>query len=309
MDQRHAPEPRRGEEAGRVAERPAADRNQWFVASRPHAGQLARRLLDDRQPLRGLAFREHDLLDRPAVGREAFGDRSPRGRPGTRLGDEDRAPGLGVAERGANLRGRDPLADYDVPARRVGPQEDGAGAGHWLRARARSRGELIDPIDEGPHLRRAVEPMTCRVEPLALPGEAADRPDRIAPGDERPDVRAPTKSLGEDLRPAVEPDREAAAVQRPPVPGVHDRAAAGRHDPPDRRLRIGRPEILDRRPFHRPEGRLALLGKDLRDLAAGRALDRLVEVDVRGVVAMGEPPPDGALAAAGQPDEHDVHRS
>ena len=49
------------------------------------------------------------------------------------------------------------------------------------------------------------------------------------------------------------------------------------------------------------------LGEDLRDRPAGRLLDRLVEVDERRAVAMGEPPPDGALAAAGQPDEDDVH--
>ncbi len=150
--------------------------------------------------------------------------------------------------------------------------------------------------------------MPGRVEPLALLGKTADRPDRVAAGDQWPDIRAPAETLGEDLRPAVEPDREAAAVERPAVPRVHDRAAACGDDPTNRRLRVGRTQTGDGSPLHRPEDGLALLGEDLRDLPAGRSLDRFVEVDVGGVVAMGEPPPDGALAAAGQPDEHDVHR-
>ncbi len=106
--------------------------------SGPDAGQLARRVLDNPEALRGLALRQHDLLDRPAVGREAFGDRCPRGRPGTRLGDEDRAPGLGVTERGAYLRGRDPLAEDDV---RRSPCRPGGG-----RRRRWSRGSEPGPV-------------------------------------------------------------------------------------------------------------------------------------------------------------------
>ncbi len=49
VDERHASEPGRGEEARRVAERSAADRDDRFVAFRPNAGQLSGRLLDDRR--------------------------------------------------------------------------------------------------------------------------------------------------------------------------------------------------------------------------------------------------------------------
>jgi hypothetical protein len=217
-----------------------------------------------------------------------------------------------VAERGSHFRCRDSLAEDNVSARRVGAEEHRAAARRPIATRLRrghaTRGELVDPIHERPHLRRAVEPVARRVEPLALPGEGPDGPDRVAAGDERADVRAAAKALGEHLRPAVEPDWQAASIQGPAVPRVDDRAAPGGDDATDRWLGVWRPEVLDRRPFHRPECGLALLGEDLRDLPAGSPLDRLVEIDVRRVVAMGEPPPDGALAAAWQPDENDVHR-
>ena len=67
------------------------------------------------------------------------------------------------------------------------------------------------------------------VEPLAPRGQVADRPDRVAPADQRPDVRRAAQALGKDLRPAVEPDAvRSAAIERPAVARIDDRAATGR---------------------------------------------------------------------------------
>ena len=57
----------------------------------------------------------------------------------------------------------------------------------------------------------------------------------------------------------------------------------------------------------RAEGGLAFLLEDLRDAPPGARLDLLVEVDERDVVALRQASPDDALAAAGEPDEDDVH--
>ena len=187
----------------------------------------------------------------------------------------------------------------DVPAeedRRIGVAGD-------------PRHQLVDPLDDRGQLGDAVQPVGGRVEPLAIAGEIADRAHRVAPDDQRPDVRRATQPLGEDLGPDVEPDRDAAAVQRPAVARVDDGAAAGRDDAPHVRPDVGRAEVVDGLALERPERRLAALGEDLRDRLAGGLLDRVVEVDERRPVAMGEPPPDGALAAAREPDEDDVHRS
>ena len=116
------------------------------------------------------------------------------------------------------------------------------------------------------------------------------------------------QSLGEDLGPAVQPDRRPAAVERPSVARIDDRAATGRDHPADVGRRVGRTEVGDGRPLERSEGGLALLLEDVRDRSPRSGLDALVEVDERRAVAIGEPAPDDALAAAGQSDEYDVHR-
>ena len=76
----------------------------------------------------------------------------------------------------------------------------------------------------------------------------------------------------------------------------------------DRRVRIGRTQVGDGLSLEPSEGRLALVGEELRDRAAGPRLDALVEVDERRPVPCREPTADDALAAPGQADQHDVHR-
>ncbi len=44
------------------------------------------------------------------------------------------------------------------------------------------------------------------IEPLPALGEVADGPDRVASDDQRAHVRRAAQTLGEHLRPAVEPD-------------------------------------------------------------------------------------------------------
>ncbi len=146
------------------------------------------------------------------------------------------------------------------------------------------------------------------VEPLTLRGQVAQGPDRVAAGDQRPDVRGAAQALGEDLRATIEPDRGPAAVERPPVARVDDGAATGRDHAPDVGLRVGRAEVDDGRPFERPERRLAVLGEDRRDRSTGGRLDPLVEVDQRRAMAVGQPSTDDRLATPREPDEDDVHR-
>ena len=106
-------------------------------------------------------------------------------------------------------------------------------------------------------------------------------PDRVAAGDERPDVGGAAQALGEDLGPAIEPDRGPVPVERPAIARVDDRAAARRDHAPDIGGRIGGAEVGDRRAFQRPKGRLPVLGEDVGDRPPGRRLDPLVEVDER----------------------------
>ena len=61
-------------------------------------------------------------------------------------------------------------------------------------------------------------------------------------------------------------------------------------------------------PLVAAETRLTIVGEDVGDRLAGASLDHVVEIDEGGIVTMGEPPPDGALAAAWKPDEDDVHQ-
>ncbi len=94
MDDRHTAEPESGEEPRSVAERTATDRHQGLAPLDPEARQLASRVLDDRQPLRRLAFAAGRLVDL-APGPTQRGDERPADEPpGGRLGDDDRPSGL-----------------------------------------------------------------------------------------------------------------------------------------------------------------------------------------------------------------------
>ena len=137
-----------------------------------------------------------------------------------------------------------------------------------------------------------------RVEPFAPRTKLADRADRIAARHQRPDVWRAAQALGEDLGPAVEPDRRPAAIQRPSVARIDDRPATGRDHPADVGRGIGRAEVGDGRPLERPEGGLAVLLEDLRDRPPGARFDALVDIDERRGVAIRQAPPDDALAAA-----------
>ena len=146
------------------------------------------------------------------------------------------------------------------------------------------------------------------VEPLPPRSEIAERADRIPARDQRPHVHRAAQPLREDLRTAVQPHAGPVAVERPAVARIHDRAATGRDDAPNLRVGVRRPEIRDGSAFHGPKGRLAVLLEDPRDRAPVLVFDPLVEIDERGPVPVGEALAHDALAAAGQSDDHDVHR-
>ena len=157
-------------------------------------------------------------------------------------------------------------------------------------------------------LRHAVDADRRRgVEPLTLRGKVAHRPDRVPADDQRPHVGGAPQPLGEHLRASVEPDREPPAVQGPAVAWIDDGPAAGRHHARDAGRPVGRTKVVNDRSLVRAEGGLALLLEDVRDAPPGARLDLLVEVDERDVVALRQASADDALAAAGEPDEDDVH--
>ena len=226
------------------------------------------------------------------------------GRPGPGLGHEDGPPCAQPLERVARRIDGDPLAEGQPTDRRDRPQQ----GGRVLDGRP---GQVaLDRIEDRPHVGDAADPQVGRgVEPLAPGGQVAQAPDRIAAGDQRPDVRGATQSLGEDLRSAIEPDRATTAEQGPPVARIDDGPAAAGDDPADGVVGVRWTEPGDRGSLHRPEGRLAVLLEDRRDRASLGLLDDLVEVDVARAVALREASSDDALAAPGQPDEHEVHQS
>ena len=307
MDDRHAAQPGRGQEPGRVAERAAADRDERLAAFDAESGQLAGRVLDDRQALGGLALRQEDGSTVPTGLAQPAAIRSPTAAqaPGSLTRIARRAP-----ERGQLLgqrRGRDPVADDDPPDRRLGAQEHRAGAGPGRRAVV---GEPRSIASTTPWTSATPDWWTRRPRRTARAGcrgrgsPRSGRGRRRAAGRVGQRRRRWARTSGRPSSQIAQP----AAVERPAVARVDDRAAAGRDDTPDLGRPVGRSEGGDRAPLAGPEPGLALLGEDLRDRPAGRRLDALVEVDEGRAVAVRQPPPDRALAAAGQPDEDDVHR-
>ena len=246
-----------------------------LAAVRPQAGELPRRSLDDRQPLRVLALGQHDPLDRQPSAARAADSASPAAAqaPGSETRIARRAPM--PAQRRRDLDGRDPRAEHDVAGDRVGPEEHGAG-----RPRGSRGGELVDPVDQARHLGRAVQPLAGGVEPRPVPGELADRPDRVA---------ALRRAAGRSGCGGVA-GRGPRAGRRARSAGGHGRGPSGcaGRSPPRRRSRsrAGRP---DRRlPARaRPRLRARAPGTPARRRprrSAGSApavglLDRLVEVD------------------------------
>ena len=305
MDDRHAAQVRRGQEPGRVAQRTAADGDQRLAPLDPQARELTRGGLDDGQSLGILALRQEDPLGRPAGSGQAVREHLAHGRPGPGLGDEDRAPSRQALEGIDDGVSGDPIAEDEAADRRLRVEERGPAG----RDRRRELLEAaVERLDDAVHLGHARAPDgRRRIEPFALAREVADGPDRVASRHEWTGVGRPAQPLGEDLRPSIQPDRGAAPVEAPAVARIDDRAAAGRHDPPDRRVGIGVAKVRHGSPLERPEGRLAILGEDLRDRPARGRFDPLVEIDEGRPMTLGQALADHALAAAGQTDQDDVH--
>ena len=218
---------------GRIAERAAADRDDGLVALHPEARQLARGGLDDRQPLGRLALGQAGRArpSQPPAARSA-GERRADGRPRPGLGDEDRP----AAPQPAQCLGRRRPRRCRRPMQRRARSGVGraAGASSPEGRRGASRSSIASTTTASTSVtppsrdaRRGVEPLPARRR-----GREACRSDR---GRRRAGGRAATAAepLGQHLRPAVEPDRRAAAVQRPAIAWIHDRAAAGRDDAAD----------------------------------------------------------------------------
>ena len=129
----------------------------------------------------------------------------------------------------------------------------------------------------------------------------------MAAGDERPHVGAPSKAARQDFGRAVQPDGEAAAVQQPAVARIDYGTAARGDDPAQLRFRVRRPKRQHRLAFVAAEAGFALRGKDGRHGVARLALHEIVEVDERRSVALRQTASNGGLAAAGEPDEDEVH--
>ena len=203
-------------------------------------------------------------------------------------------------ERAAHGVRRDALAERQLadPCRGV---EERRGLRH-------ARGDQpLDGLHDARQLGHAVHPVGRRVEPLPRRRELADPADRVAALHQRSHVGRAAQPLAEDLGTDVEPDRHAAPVEQPAIARVDDGPAAGRDHPPQVRAGIGRAQRGDGVLLQAPERRLAVGREDLGDPAAGLVLDLVVEIDERRPVARGDPPPDGALPAARQADQDEVH--
>ena len=112
LDERDAAKVGRGEEPGRVTERAPSDRDQRLTAFDPPPGELARRLLDDRQPLCVLTLGKEELFDGPPAVRQAVRDGLAGRRQCAGLRDEDRAPGPEALERLVDRLDRLSLAQH-----------------------------------------------------------------------------------------------------------------------------------------------------------------------------------------------------
>ncbi len=129
-DPGHAPEVRRGQEPRRVAERPAADRDQRVAPLDAQAGELARRLADDRELLRRLARRAASPR-RPASRAPAAPRRRPPRTPTMRRAPR-RAPLAGPRGGGARRSRRRPRCPRRDRPRRSASTRGGAS---WPPAR------------------------------------------------------------------------------------------------------------------------------------------------------------------------------
>ena len=148
LDPGHAPQVRGGEEARRIAERAAADRDERVASLDPQPGVLARRLADHRELLGGLARGQHDVLDRPALGEQALAHAGAERRPGAGLGDQDRPSRLEPVEGLGHGGHRDPLAEHDVADPCRGVEQHGG-------RRDAGRDEPVHGLDHpGPVARR-----------------------------------------------------------------------------------------------------------------------------------------------------------
>ena len=266
LDPGHAAEIGRREEPRRVAERAAADRDQRLPALDPQPGELARRVLDDRQPLRVLARRAAcSSLHRPAELAQVRGERPPRTPPmprARRRGSPAAPPAVGAPRR--RPARRCPRRSTTSPIRRRRAQE-GRRRGHAGRDQPLDRlhdaADLGDAVHAGRGRRR-----TARGPPRAggsgpsgrRPGSAAARwasgaaaargpraARRARPGGGR--GRAPSGCAGRRSRrrPARSPGGGSGDGSGGPSAATASRSSA-------------------------PERRLALAREDLRDRAAGR---------------------------------------
>ena len=302
LDEPDAAEVDRGKEPGRIAERPATNRDERLGSLDAEGRKLAGRAFDHVEPFGSLAFGKEEMDDLATTFAQAAGQSLANRGPGAGLADEDRAPGTEQVELAIEGGRRDPVAEHDPPDRRGDAQEGGA----------RGRTDLAEPrhhrIDDAVDLGdTALGDVGGSIEPLAFHGETTERADRIAAGHQRPDVGGTAQALGEDLGTAVEPDRRAAPVERPAIARVEDGAATGRDDAAHVRRGIGRAEGGDRRSFAIAERGLALVGEELRDRPSRGRFDPLVEIDQGRAVPVGQPPSDDALATPRQPDQDDVH--
>src|SRR6185436_4811930 len=184
----------------------------------------------------------------------------------------------------------DALAEHVAADLRLRIQQPRGGAAWRIDSR-------LDGVEHPVDLRHAVDADRGRaVKPLTLRGQVTDRRDRVPADDQRPHVRGAPQALGKHLRPAVEPDRNPAAIQRPAVAWVDDGTTAGRHDACDAGRQVGSAEVEDGSALLRAEGGLTILLEDLRDAPPSARLDLLVEVDERDMVALREASSDDGLA-------------
>ena len=187
VDDRHPAQVDRGQEAGRVAERTAADRHDRLAPLDPQAARALAASLDETEALGRLALRE-TCRARGQTGRvEGRHDRLADGFPGAGLRDE-RAPGAAPSARELLARASRPAIPSPRTIRPIGV----AASSRIDPSPVDAATDRIDRVDDRSDRGDPVDPAADGVEPLARGRERS--------GSRRSDRARPRAGAGSDCR-------------------------------------------------------------------------------------------------------------
>ena len=279
-DQRHAPQPDRRGEDGRLEHGLVTDRDQWVTTLESELGQPPEERLLVRKHLGGFAVRE--LLDvHRAAGVTGHAHRRICTRAASRGGHDDPTAHRQPVEHVGETPMEDALAELDRPIVERRTEDERAAVDRLAQHR-------IDAIDRRRDRAGAVDAGTGRVVGLVLGAMAQRVRPEIALDLEIGPSDGP-QPLHELVGGDVEPDHVSASEEPSPQRGVGDDPVRSDH-PAQRRAGVWRFSEADPRDDIRSPGRIAS------------------EVHEPGAASLGQGPRDTSGTAARCPDQHGFHR-